>query len=252
MRFNILRKLSRIARNTPNLLQGYNIHVDANKLRLIDHVYRSAFPEARTFVDLGGVWKVNGAYSRYTIRRHALSRGIIIDTDYPVGLEEKLSRIPGLSTVRGDFTCNEVLQSIGTVDVAYFFDVLLHQSNPSWSDVLARYAPVASCFVIFNQQYVKGPESLHLTRLPLEQYLALSPHNREHVCREAYDNRGEIHPVFHKPWIDIHNIFQWAITDNDLTEVVSRLGYRQIYYRNYGQFSDLPAYENHAFIFVRH
>jgi hypothetical protein len=251
MKFNILHKLNKVARNTPNLLRGYNIYVDSDKLRLIDHVYRSIVPNANSFVDLGGVWNVNGAYSLYTIRKHRLSSGVIVDTDYPSGLEEKLTRTSGLRAVHGDFTCSEVIKSIGTVDVAYFFDVLLHQANPTWADVLSTYASVASCFVIFNQQYVQSDTSIRLTHLPLDQYLTMSPHYRQDVCRFAYEHANELHPVFHKPWIDIHNIFQWAITDHDLNAVMTRLGYRQLHFRNCGPFPNLPAYENHAFVFVR-
>ncbi len=32
---------------------------------------------------------------------------------------------------------------------------------------------------------------------------------------------------------------------------MKQLGYREMSYRNYGQFSDLPAFENHAFVFMK-
>ena len=32
---------------------------------------------------------------------------------------------------------------------------------------------------------------------------------------------------------------------------MKQLGFREVFYRNYGRFSDLPAFENHAFVFVR-
>lgn len=79
----------------------------------------------------------------------------------------------------------------------------------------------------------------------------MTPHYREDMCRFAYEHADEMHPVFHKPWIDIHNIFQWAITDRDLIDVMARLDYRQVYFRNCGRFSNLSAYENHAFVFLR-
>jgi hypothetical protein len=251
MNSNIVHKLRKFARNAPNLFRGYSIYVDSDKLRLLDHVYHSIFPSASSFVDLGGIWKVNGGYSVYTLRKHHLPKGIIIDTDYPEGLEERLARYDGLRIVRGDFTDPDIIKAIGRVDVAYFFDVLLHQANPSWSDVLSAYSSVARCIVIFNQQYIQGETSIRLTNLPLEQYLAMTPHYREKVCRFVYEHANEIHPVFNKPWIDIHNIFQWAITDRDLVDVMTQLGYRQAYFRNCGRFSSLSAYENHAFVFIR-
>jgi hypothetical protein len=44
---------------------------------------------------------------------------------------------------------------------------------------------------------------------------------------------------------------QWGITDTDLRNVMHRLGYDEVFFRNFGRFSDLPAFENHAFIFKR-
>lgn len=251
MNFSISHKLKKIIRNAPNLLRGFNIYVDSDKLQLIDHLYRSALPSAQSFADLGGVWKVNAAYTLYSLRKYRLTAGTIVDTDYPDWLEEKLSKTRGLNVVHGDFTNPDVIRSIGHIDAAYFFDVLLHQANPSWDQVLAAYAEVTSCFVIFNQQYVKGPNSIRLTHLPLEQYLTMAPYYREDVCRHAYAHATELHPVFKKPWLDIHNIFQWAITDQDLRTTMTRLGYREVYYRNHGRFSNMPAFENHAFIFLR-
>jgi hypothetical protein len=251
MNLNAVRKLKQFARNTPNVLRGYTIYVNSDKLRLIDHVYQSDFPGATSFVDLGGVWKVDGGYSLYTLHKYHLTNGTIVDTNYPDRLRDKLTRESRLRIIQGDFTNPDVIRAIGEVDVAYFFDVLLHQANPSWADVLSAYSSVARCIVIFNQQYVQGENSIRLTKLPLEQYLTMTPHYREEVCRFVYDHANEIHPEFHKPWIDIHQIFQWAITDHDLVEVMSRLGYRQVHYRNCGRFSNLSAYENHAFVFLR-
>jgi hypothetical protein len=62
---------------------------------------------------------------------------------------------------------------------------------------------------------------------------------------------NELHPVYRKPWPDIHNIFQWAITDQDLRNVMTRLGFQEVYFRNHGRFSNLTAFENHAFVFLR-
>ena len=251
MNISISHKLRKIARNAPNLLRGYNIYVDTDKLHLIDHVYRSVLPDARSFADLGGVWKVNAAYTLYSLRTHRLAAGTIVDTDFPSWLEGKLSKAPGLHVVRGDFTRPDVIQSIGSIDAAYFFDVLLHQANPSWQQVLADYSRITSCFVIYNQQYVQAGASIRLTHLPLEQYLTMTPYYREDICRYAYAHANEMHPVFQKPWLDIHNIFQWAITDRDLRNVMTGLGFREVYYRNHGRFSNMPAFENHAFVFTR-
>jgi hypothetical protein len=151
-------KIRKLLKNSPALLRGYNPYVDADKLRMIDLTFTSIRPDARSFADLGGVWKVNAAYSRYTLRKHRLERGVLVDTDFPPGLEGKLLQFKHLEIIRGDFTAETTLDRIGTTDVAYFFDVLLHQANPSWDEVLRRYASCAACLVVFNQQYVGGRE----------------------------------------------------------------------------------------------
>jgi len=67
----------------------------------------------------------------------------------------------------------------------------------------------------------------------------------------VYEHASEVHPEYKKPWKDIHNIFQWGITDDDLRSTMDGLGYCEAHYKNHGRFSDLPAFENHAFIFVK-
>lgn len=246
-----IHRLRKFVRNIPSLLLGYNIYVDSDKLRLIDRTCRSAFPAARSFADLGGVWKVHGAYSLYALRKHSLDRGILVDTDFPRGLPEKLSRTSGLRIIRGDFASTDVVHKIGAVDVAFLFDVLLHQANPSWDTVLSMYAGSVRCMVIYNQQYVNGISTVRLTDLPLDEYLRVAPQGRDDIYKHVYAHADEVHPVYGKPWRDIHNIFQWGITDQDLRAHMIRLGFREVYFRNCGRFSNLPAFENHAFIFVR-
>ena len=238
-------------RNSPSLLRGYNIYVDTDKLRLIDHAFRFAVPQATTFADLGGVWKVNGGYSRYAVKQKNIRQGTLVDTDFPPSVSEALTPVPRLRLISGDFTSPEVTERIGEVDVLFFFDVLLHQANPSWETVLAQYGPRTSCMIIFNQQYVAGTATIRLTSLPIEEYIAIAPKGRDEVYRHIYAHADEMHPTYGKPWRDIHNIFQWGITDADLRAHMKRLGFREVLYRNYGRFSNLPAFENHGFIFVR-
>ncbi len=240
-----------VVQNAPNVLRGYNIYVNGDKLRLVDRAFSALNPTARSFADLGGVWKVNAAYTRYTLRSFNIDRGVIVDTDYPRTVQRRLSRFPQLSVLRGDFASQKLIEQVKSVDLVYFFDVLLHQANPNWDQVLTAYAGVAKCFVIFNQQYIKSKGSIRLTDLPLEQYMQLAPAGRETIYRYVYAHKREIHPTYGKPWGDIHNIFQWGITDEDLRSLMKRLGFTEGYFCNHGGFSNLPAFENHAFIFTR-
>ncbi len=244
------RKALKGFRNLPNLLQGYNIYVNRDKLRLIDLAFEKFCPQAKSFADLGGVWNVNAAYTLYMLKTFSIERGVLADTDFPPGLKEKLRQFPNLEVVPEDFGSQAVIKKVGVVDVIFLFDVLLHQANPDWNEVLERYSQNCSCFVIYNQQFIQGDESIRLTNLPFEKYIELVSDHGE-VTRYVYDHKEEIHPVFQKPWKDIHNITQWGITDKGLRSTMARLGFREVFYKNYGMFIDLPAFENHAFIFVR-
>jgi len=238
-------------KNATNLLRGFNIYVNKEKLRLIDRAFQLIGYSAKSFADLGGVWKVNAGYTRYTLGKYEIDRAVLIDTDYPEFLREKLSRFPHLSVIQGDFTSQKQIEKIKPIDIVYFFDVLLHQANPNWDQVLTEYATFTKCFVIFNQQFIKSQKSIRLTDLPLEQYIEIAPSGRENIYRHVYTHKNEIHPIYGKPWGDIHNIFQWGITDNDLRTLMKGFGFDEVYYCNYGRFSNLPAFENHGFVFIK-
>jgi hypothetical protein len=201
--------------------------------------------------DLGGVWKVNGAYAMYAVKRHRLDRGVLVDTEITKEVLRSQSNGLPIQLIQGDFSKQNIAAQVGMVDVIFFFDVLLHQANPSWSEVLAEYAGRTKCMVIFNQQYVRSQQTIRLTSLPFEDYCAIAPRGGVEVYKYIYAHAEEIHPEYLKPWKDIHNIFQRGITDSDLRSHMKLLGYREMSYRNYGQFSDLPAFENHAFVFMK-
>jgi hypothetical protein len=74
---------------------------------------------------------------------------------------------------------------------------------------------------------------------------------RSEVYRYVYEHRHEIHPEYGKPWGDIHNISQWGITDGDLRQTMRGLGFGEVFFRNYGRFVGLPAFEEHGFVFVK-
>jgi hypothetical protein len=238
-------------KNAPNLLHGYNLYVNREKLNLVDRALASLNPAAHSFADLGGVWRVNAAYTRHAMRKPEIDRGVIVDTDYPKSVQRSLSQFANLTVLHGDFTSQTMIEQVKPVDVVFLFDVLLHQANPHWDQVLTSWAGATRCFVIYNQQYTRSADSVRLLDLPLDRYLQLAPTGREAVYRYVYAHKQEINPEYGKPWGDIHNIFQWGITDKDLRSLMGSVGFKEVYYRNHGQFSNLPAFENHSFIFTR-
>jgi hypothetical protein len=247
----ISKKLRTALRNLPYLIRGYSIHVNRDKFDLMDLTFTKFCPEARSFADLGGVWNVDAAYTVYTIRRYPIDRAFLLDTDIPPKLASALRCFSNLEVIQGDFGSPSIAQMAGSVDVIFFFDVLLHQANPDWDEILERYSRTCSCFVIYNQQFVRGEETIRLTDLPFGEYIELTSDHAKEFTSFVYEHKDDIHPKFNKPWKDVHNIAQWGITDQGLRNKMSQLGFTEVLYRNHGMFIDLPAFENHAFVFKR-
>lgn len=249
--FKIFRKLRKALKNSTNLFHGFNIYASREKFKLIKNVFENFLPQAHTFADLGGVWKVDAAYTIYTLKNFNVKKGFIVDTDFSSKVSEKLNSYKNLVKINGNFGDEKIITQIGNVDVIYFFDVLLHQVAPDWDEILKRYSEVADCFVIYNQQFINSDDTIRLTDLPLEQYKEFAPQRKDDLYDFIFGNRNEINKEYNKPWKDIHNIWQWGITDKDLRERMKLLRYKEVYYKNYGQFSDSKFFEDHAFIYLK-
>ena len=130
------------------------------------------------------------------------------------------------------------------------FDVLLHQVSPDWNEVVAMYAPVTRCFLVFNQQFVAGERTVRLVDLGVDEYFRhvrfprTSPGYRDLVERPL-----AIHPEHGRPYRDVHHLWQWGITDHDLISTFAAHRFRAVHRENCGRFGDFPSFENHAFIF---
>ena len=61
----------------------------------------------------------------------------------------------------------------------------------------------------------------------------------------------EVHPQHNRIYRDIHNVWQWGITDSDLIARMESLGFSLQFYKNAGAFGTLKNFENHAFVFSR-
>ena len=248
---HIARRVRKGIRNLPNLARGYNLYVDREKLDLIARTFTNVRKGADSFADLGAVWKVNAGYTFFTLNNFFITRGYIVDTHFTDVVNRKVAAAGNLTKIQANFGTDDVAKKIGHVDVVFLFDVLLHQVNPHWDEVLRKYSSVTDCFVIFNQQYVKSDTTFRLTGLSLEDYKAIVPMPRHELYEFIYAHKDDLNEEHNRRWIDIPDIFQWAITDPDLRSVLSRLGFKEAYYKNCGPFSSSTEFENHAFIFVK-
>lgn len=217
------------------------------KLSLIDTAFRRF--GAKSFADLGGVWGVEGGYSFYAAEKWGASRSYLVDTHPTEKVQRKAAQCPGLSIVRGSFGDPAIAETVQGVDVVFLFDTLLHQVNPDWTDILKLYS-WAPTLLIYNQQWT-GRETVRLFDLGEEEYFRNIPHSPDEPTYQGlFDKLDTPHPDHGgRLWRDVHHVWQWGITDEDLTTKAAELGYYPVQADNDGRFGSLPNFENHGFVF---
>ena len=231
---------------------GYPLRFNYEKKNLIDYAFNHPDLNLRSLADLGGVWKIDGAYTFYAMDRYRLKQAFLVDTNFSNRVKNNSKKYPGLVLINDNFGQESVINRIKSVDAVLMFDILLHQVKPDWNEILEMYSGISKVILIYNQQYTAAQQSIRLLDLGKEKYLELLPFARKRpLYEELFNKPDEINPEHNRPWRDIHNVWQWGITDLDLKEVMSRLGFELKYYKNDGQFSNLDHFENHAFVFIK-
>ena len=206
----------------------------------------------KSFADLGGVWNVAGGYTFYTLEKYNIEKAVLVDTDFTDEVRKRAQAYPSLQLVQKNFGSAEVIAEIGNVDAVIFFDTLLHQVNPDWDEVLKLYASNARHFIIFNQQFTASEHTVRLLDLGEDEYFKNVPHARnEEPYQSLFRKMYDVHPQHKRIYRDIHNIWQWGITDEDLVARIKSLGFTMQLYKNAGRFGNLENFENHAFVFSR-
>jgi hypothetical protein len=216
------------------------------KLRAID-IACGRF-EARSVADLGAVWAVDAGYSFYALDRYDLNRVVICDDNFTPPVLDRQREDERVELVQGDFGSEAAAEQVGSVDALILFDVLLHQVGPDWDEVLDRYAPRTPCFVLAGPWW-NGEGTVRLLDLGPEEYLSVVPERELHA--EALTKLDEVNPARGKPWRDVHDIWQWGITDADLRTRLERLGFKLVYHENLGSWQGLPAFDDSSYVFVK-
>jgi len=231
--------------------QGKTIKFNYDKAEIIDYVFSRCSPKAKSFADLGGVWGVDGAYTLYALRKHQVERACLVDTHFNDRVKAAADQLSNLHCIEGNFGDPLVAQRVGKVDAIFMFDVLLHQVNPHWDDVMELYADRARYLVILNQQW-PGQETTRLLDLGPETYLNTVPGALGNpVYATLFDKINDIHPHHNRPWRDVHHIWQWGIVDSDIIATAERLGFKMLFYKDCGYFPNSTIFRNRAFVFEK-
>ncbi len=234
------------------LKYGYPIYFDRSKKMLIDSLFAIADDKINTIADLGGVYKVHGAYSFYTIQKHHVSKVIQVDTELTQDYLDSCRRYNQISSLEMNFADADAVSKIGNVDAIYLFDELLHQVDPDWDEILELYSNKTKYFVIFNQMFTKSEKTVRLLDLGFDEYFKHVPFEREHPLSQNLINKTyEINPEHGKIWRDVHHVFQWGITVNDLIDKMGSMNFELLYRTFLGKFSFSDSFDDHAFIFKK-
>lgn len=247
-----MRLLRLIVTELLKLAQGLPKNFNLNKKALIDYTYRHCHPVPASFADLGGIWNVDGAYTFYTLRKYGAKYAFLVDANFTEPSIQKSRSEGNLKLIQGNFGEESVVEQIGRVDAIFLFDVLLHQVNPNWDEILENYSERTKYFVVYNQQWIGSENTVRLMDLGRDEYFKNVPHNENQpTYKVLFDRMNEIHPQHKRIWRDIYTVWQWGITDRDLLRAAENLGYKMLYYKNCGRFGSLPNIENHAFVFQK-
>ena len=229
-----------------------------DKLKLIDFAFEKM--HAKSFIDLGGVWGVEAGYTFYALQKYPIQSAFLVDNEYTDKTIKESKKHKNLKTIQGNFGDPKIANQLGKVDVTFLFDVLLHQVNPDWKEIIEMYATKTVNFLVFNPQWVKGNRTVRLLDLGKEEYLRnvvtnVPFHENSPSYQHLFDDLDAINPQSGKKWRDLSYVWQWGITDEDLIDKMKELGFKMHYHLNCGPFSKDPNlfvnFENHAFAFKR-
>jgi hypothetical protein len=201
-----------------------------------------------SIADLGGVWAVEAGYTFHALSHPQISRAVLVDSGITPTVRERAASEPRLTLVEADITSAAATAAVGEVDAVLLFDVLLHQVDPDWDQVLAIWSEHCTSFVIVNPQRHDGDEAVRLIDLGPVGYAAHTPLDHIPVPWDALD---EVDPRYDKPTRDVHEYWQWGIPDAALHRVMTNLGYRAILYADYGPWHNAPGYDYRVFVYTK-
>lgn len=182
---------------------------DNHKQKLIDLAYTNLPCHPKSFVDVGAVWGIDGAYTYYILETYGALSAYIVDQIITPEVIRQSRAFPQLTIHQGNIADDDFLKTIDQVDMVLLFDILLHQVNPNWWELLKMYASKCEHFLIFNPQYIKSDRTIRLLYLGVDQYFKTIPHNPDEPnYRELIEHPNQVHPILNRPWRDIHHIWQ--------------------------------------------
>ena len=88
----------------------------------------------------------------------------------------------------------------------------------------------------------------------MQDYLAAIPAtdmSHGSIYNGLFDRLDQINEQRGRPWRDVHDIWQWGITDGDLIARMAALGFGLRLFENTGRWQALERFHESAFVFDR-
>lgn len=228
----------------------YRDDIDIVKMGLVDKAF-SKLPALKSCADLGACWGVDGGYSRYALENAHVEKAVIVDQHITDPTIDWVRDEPRAHLVSGLFGDNATIDEVGDVDIVFFFDVLLHQVAPDWDEVLARWSKNTKYFLIHNPMWTVGRETIRFPNYGFEWFKANVVYQHEGRLKDWFSRHDAFDADQGKKLRDVHNFWQFGITDEDMRNVMNKLGFECIYQEYFKSRSGKPWIKNYGYIFKR-
>lgn len=206
--------------------------------------------EVESIADLGAVWAVEAGYTFYALNGHLIQRAYIVDETIPQSVRTRASADPRVQVITGKLGDPAVAERLHGIDLILMFDILLHQVRPDWDEMLRMYAGSTTAVAIVNPQWTGSDNAaMRLIDLGREDYERNVPDMPLH--RTLFDRLDDTNPERGRTWRDVHDVWQWGITDTALHRVMRELGFSIVHEESGNRWQALPNFVDRAFVFVR-
>lgn len=203
-----------------------------------------------SFADLGGCWGVNAGYTLDLLKRHPISRAYVLDGRITQLSRDRGAQYPQLAFIQGQLGEPEVVEQVEFVDALLMLDILLHQVAPDWDNFIERWAGRARVVIIYNQMW-QGELTIRFIDQGTDWYKANVHHTDSEALEAWFGRLDQIQGSSGKRWRDVHNFWQFGITQRDLINKFSTVGFRLDTFENFGSWPGNARFQNEGFVFVR-
>ncbi len=217
------------------------------KLRTIDAAF--ALSQVTSVADLGGVWAVEAGYSFFALEHHGPERAVLVDDDITPAVRERAAAFARLELLEQNFGLERTPGDVGPV-----------RRHPA-----LRRAPAPG-----QAGLGRDPAALRPARAGLrdrQPHVGQRAGDRplldlgEERYREAvppqdnldglYGRLDEVNERRGRLWRDVHDVWQWGITDADLQATMAELGFTLAWAERKGRWNGLLDFEERAYVFGR-